>query len=75
MAHKIEQNEMSFLGAAHQVINVEKAIKKNKPMFDNMDASVDVVSLHNLKQQISKDNRFNKAEKQNLKVIVDYICD
>lgn len=40
---------MSFLGAAHQVINVEKAIKKNKPIFDNMDASVDVVSLHNLK--------------------------
>lgn len=44
-------------------------------MFDSLDASVDVVSLHNLKQQVQQDTRLNKNQKQSMKVIIDYICD
>jgi len=75
MMKHVENDKYDFLKEPHSVINVAKAIKGIKPRADQLDSAVDVVSLHNLKKEISQDTRLSDKEKKNLNTVVSYICD
>ena len=75
MTEHVEKDEYDFLSKPHSVINVPKAVRSAKQHLDSFDSSVDVVSLHQLKQSIKHDSRLKHTEKNNLRMVVDYICD
>jgi hypothetical protein len=73
LAERLSTQDTSFLQNPNSVIDMNRAFRQSKKDLVRFDSAVDVLSLHQLKQQIS--DEFGEQDAKVLSTVVDYVSE